>query len=119
MKFLDGKEEEYQRWKNKNSDPYSLRCFTYAEEWANLMEKEIIKGERIEEVADRCSRVADYDGITGFMYGCAVSILSKYWIYGKQLREWHNISIQLGNEGVEANKKGTVLNPALLSIKKS
>jgi hypothetical protein len=62
--------------------------------------------------------IHDNDGITGFMYGCAVSILSKVWIHGEQLRRWHNLKTQLRDEGEKANQTGGVLNPALLCIGK-
>ena len=70
----------------------------------------------LEDVADATSQEADVEGITGFMYGCAVSTLSRCWKHGEQLRRWHNINTQLGNEGEKANESGGVLNPALLSV---
>jgi hypothetical protein len=108
-----------------NKDPYGRRCFTYAEEWANLLEKRIpadaTEPQVMKIIVDHAkadSHTADTDGITGFMYGAAVSILSQCWKYGEQLRRWHNLDTQLGTEGEEANKKGGVLNPALLNISK-
>jgi hypothetical protein len=74
------------------------------------------KGATVAECAQRASHLADDEGITGFMYGCAVSILSKVWQYGEDLRRWHNIDTQIGTEGEKANESGGVLNPALLSI---
>jgi len=50
------------------------------------------------------------------MYGASVSVLAKCWEHGEQLRRWHNLKTQLGNEGEKANEKGGVLNPALLNI---
>lgn len=99
-----------------NTDPYGRRCYTYAADWAHLMEIEIAKGFTIEQCAEECSRKADTDGITGFMYGVAVSLLSQAWKHGDELRRWHNLKIQIGNEGEKANESGGVLNPALLSI---
>jgi len=53
------------------------------------------------------------------MYGWAVSFLASFWKYGEELRRWHNLDTQLGDEGEQANKeKGATLNPALLSIGK-
>lgn len=114
MDVLDQK--EYQDWKDKQEDPYSKAIFIYAEGWANLMEARIEKGERFEDFAKDTSHKADTDGITGFMYGAAVSILSQCWVHGEQLRKWHNLDTQLGDEGEKANEKGGVLNPALLNI---
>lgn len=107
----------YDDWKAVNVDAYSNRIFTYAEDWAALMEARMEKGERLEDIAHETERQADTDGITGFMYGAAVAVLSHCWIHGEQLRIWHNLKTQIGNEGEEANKKGTVLNPALMSVK--
>lgn len=114
-------QQKYDDWKAKNTDPYGARIFSYAEDLANLLEKEIeISGKSPEEVinthADRFSHEADYDGITGFMYGAAISTLSACWIFGEPLRRWHNLKTQLGTEGEKANKEGGVLNPALLNI---
>lgn len=100
-----------------NQDPYGLAIINYCQEWARLMELEAASGKTISECAKETSRIADVDGITGFMYGCAVGILSKVWIHGEDLRQWSNRDLQLKNEGDEANKKkGAVLNPALLQI---
>lgn len=99
-----------------NQDPYGRAIFVYAERWADLMEAEIAKGVPISECAERASHEADTEGLTGFMYGAAVSILSQAWKYGEELRRWHNVHEQIGNEGEKANESGGVLNPALLNI---
>lgn len=113
-------EVAYQKWKAVNKgDPYGERIFEYAEDWANLMEKDIEKGVSISEMANYHSRTADHDGITGYMYGAAVSVLSLSWLYGEDLRLWHNNKTQIRNEGDLANKdkeNKPVLNPALLNI---
>lgn len=99
-----------------NQDPYGNRCYTYARDWADLMESRIAKGENIAAMAKETSREADTDGITGFMYGVAVSILYAVWEHGEALRLWHNLDTQIGTEGEKANDNGTVLNPALLNV---
>lgn len=117
MKLKPGVEEKYAEWKTKNAaDPYGTACFTYAEAWADLIEKAMADGAKLEDVAEKLSHDADTEGITGFMYGMAVNILSMAWEHGEQLRIWHNLSTQIGNEGERANKSGGVLNPALLNI---
>lgn len=113
MKIIEGKEKEYKDWYDKNSDGYSRACFTYAERWGEMME------EKIEESSDdimkvivdnayKLSNEADVEGITGYMYGCAVSILSQCWKYGEFLRKWHNGEYNYNGNGV--------VNPAILSI---
>jgi len=102
--------------KAANTDPYGGRVMSYAEDWANFMEREIAKGQTLEQCADRTSREADTDGITGFMYGAAVATLAAVWEHGDALRRWHNLKTQIGNEGEKANESGGTLNPALLNV---
>lgn len=115
MELID--EKTYQSWKAKNCDGYSRAVFDYAEKWARAMEKEMEGGKRLEDVAKNLSHtIADEFGLTGFQYGCVVSILAQCWIHGEQLRRWHNIDCQIKDEGERANEKGTVLNPAIMNI---
>jgi len=116
MEILDQK-----RWdegKAKNTDAYGARIFSYAEDWANFMEDKMAEGAKLEDVAEMCARDADTDGISGFMYGAAVATLSKCWKHGDQLRRWHNLDTQIGNEGEKANEGDGTLNPAMLNIGK-
>lgn len=106
-------------WKkacDANKDGYGSAVMTYAERWACMMEARMAKGERIADIADECSNLADQEGITGFMYGCAVSTLAAVWVHGEALRLWHNLKTQLRDEGKRANDSGGVLNPAILSL---
>lgn len=115
MKLKAGTESEYQKYKESNTDPYGGRIISYSEDWADFMEAEMATGKSIADIAKATSRQADTDGITGFMYGCAVSGLARFWEHGEELRLWHNLDTQIGHEGEEANKSGGVLNPALLN----
>jgi hypothetical protein len=117
IELKDGLQAEYEEYKAKNSDPYGGACVTYGERWAQLMQSEMAQGKKIAEIADSTSREADVEGITGFMYGCAVKALAHFWKHGEALRLWHNRTTQIGSEGDEANENGGVLNPAVLSIK--
>ena len=113
MRILKGKEQEYKDWYDKNSDSYSRACFTYAERWAEMLEKKVDEigdaHKAIIENADRLSLEADTEGITGFMYGCAVNILSLCWEYGGELRKWHNKEYGYEGDGV--------VNPAIMTVK--
>lgn len=109
-------EEGWKQTVEKNSDGYGGGVIRFAERWARLMEGRIANGDTVEGCAEEASSLADNEGITGFMYGCAVSILSQVWVHGDELRRWHNLDTQLGNEGEKANESGGVLNPTLLSI---
>lgn len=99
-----------------NTDPYGKACVDYATRWADLMEARIASGEALENCAEESSHTADTDGITGFMYGCAVNALAHCWIHGERLRRWHNLKTQFHDEGEKANQNGGVLNPAVLVI---
>ena len=114
MKLID--KETWNAWIENNTDPYGKACVDYAKDWAELMEKRINNDEKLEDIAEQTSHDADTSGITGFMYGAAVSMLSQCWEYGEALRKWHNLNIQIGDEGKKANKEGGTLNPALLNI---
>lgn len=113
MEFKDKK--AWNKGLKKNKDAYGAEVYRFAEDWANLMESRMSKGGHLNDIAEETSfEVAG--GITGFMYGCAVSILSGVWKYGEELRKWHNLDAQIGNEGEKANESGAVLNPALMTI---
>ena len=92
-----------------NDDGYGACVVRYAARWAHLMDAAIAKGATITDIAKQSSHDADVEGITGFMYGAAVSILSQAWVHGEALRRWHN-----ADYGVP-DATGTV-NPALLTI---
>jgi hypothetical protein len=113
MKIKQGKEDWWQTGLENNQDFYGRGVYTFAERWANEMERIIDMGinpaNAIVVNADECARKADTDGITGFMYGVAVGILSEVWEYGEFLRKWHNHEYNYDGEGVA--------NPAILTIK--
>lgn len=116
MKLKDSEGWKKANEANPPSEPYGHCIMTYAEDWANLMEARMAAGEKLEDIADETSHQADTDGITGFMYGAAVSTLAQVWEHGEELRRWHNLKTQIGAEGESANKSGGTLNPALLNI---
>lgn len=96
-----------------NTDGYGFACFDYATRWATLMEARIDEGdlpeEIIPEIAKETSSIADVEGITGYMYGMAVSMLAACWVHGEILKKWHN------NEYGQPDAEGTV-NPAIITV---
>ncbi len=109
--------EAWHDWYAKQGDDgYGRAVFTFAERWGRLMQIEMAQGAKLADIADRLGGEADVEGITGFMYGCAVSALAKLWRHGDELRRWHNLKTQIGTEGERANESGGVLNPALLNL---
>ena len=100
--------DAYNDWKSKNTDGYGACIFKYAEGWAKLMQVEIANGKKLIECAESTSFQLGFLGITGFMYGAAVAILSKCWKHGEDLRKWHNKEYNHEGDGV--------VNPAILSV---
>lgn len=100
--------EIWEKGKANNTDSYGACIYEFAESWAMLMQAEMANGATLQYCAERTSFELGYLGITGFMYGAAVGVLSAYWIHGEELRVWHNKS--WGHEG-----KG-VVNPAILTV---
>lgn len=109
IEFECSDDENFQGWDKSNKDPYGGRVISYAKEWAMLMQVEMAEGKKLKDIAEKTSREADYDGITGFMYGAAVQMLSQCWSHGEDLRKWHNKEYDHEGDGV--------VNPALLTIK--
>lgn len=123
MLFREGMEQEYLDWKKKNEpgkdDPigYGMAVFTWAEDWAELMEKEIEQGAEVKDIANRTSHESgDGQGYTGFQYNCVVQTLGHCWKYGEELRRFHNLYVQINDEGETANEDGKYLNSAILTI---
>lgn len=109
MKIKIGQEEAFNKTIDVNNDPYSKAAIDFMIRWADLMEEKIAAGNNLYNIAEETSHEADTDGITGFMYGCAVSLLSQLWIYGDDLRKWHNGEYLYDGDGV--------INPAVLTVK--
>lgn len=102
--------EYWNETKRINSeDGYGAATIEFAECWAKLMQSEIKQGKTVVDCAEKTSFELGFLGITGFMYGMSVSILSKCWAHGEELRKWHNK--EYGHEG------DGVVNPAVLTLK--
>jgi hypothetical protein len=108
--------EGYAEYKRINSDGYGGGVVRYGEAWAALMEARLAEGPMfitnasIADAAEATQDEADSEGITGFMFGCAVQQLARFWKHGEALRVWHN-----AKHGVSAETTG-VVNPAVLTI---
>ncbi len=99
---------DWEKGVENNKDPYGACIYEYAEGWAKLMQVEIVNGNKLEDIAEKASHELGFLGITGFMYGAAVSVLSHCWLHGERLRKWHNKEYNHEGEGV--------VNPAILTI---
>lgn len=107
--------ENWELGKSRNTDSYGACIYEYAEGWAKLMQVEAkekgftnIDVVVLSGIAQKTSHEMDFLGITGFMYGASVQILSQCWKYGKELRKWHNKEYKHEGDGV--------VNPAILTI---
>jgi len=110
MKLKDA--EAWKMWVNNNQDSYGSGIIRYAERWADLIEERMGQGATLDDVAKEESHKADTEGITGFMYGAAVSVLASCWEHGEELRLWHN-----EDYGVSRSTEGNgVVNPAIMTI---
>lgn len=78
----------WQKARAANTDPYGNAVMEYAERWARIMEGRIAAGAALAEIAQATSHIADNEGISGFMYGAAVSVLGHVWVHGEELRRW-------------------------------
>ena len=114
---MERDEQAWQRLVEKTKSGYGSAVLRFAENWARLMQAHIEEGQALDACAEETFHLADIEGITGLMYGAAVSILASCWKYGEVLRRWHNLKTQIGTEGEEVNRSGGVLNPALLRIR--
>lgn len=110
-------QEQWNSYLVNNRGGYGEAVISYAKRWANMLEDALRSGEHgdkmekvLSAVGDETSHKADTEGITGFMYGAAVQILSECWQYGDELRVWHNASYGIGSNETR------VVNPALLGV---
>lgn len=110
--------EGWQKAVEANKDPYGGAVIVYAEKWARIMEARMkqMPGVTVAECAEAASHLADDDGITGFMYGAAVSTLAQVWIHGEELRRWHNRQYMTEEKARAADESGGTVNPAILTI---
>lgn len=115
MKIKSGKEKLWNEYQEKNADFYGKGVIDFAKSWTKLLEEQFSKNsdlttkQSIKTFADQTSQIADTNGISGFMYDAAVSILSAVWEYGDELREWHNKKYEVYDDP-------NVVNPAVITI---
>lgn len=49
-------------------------------------------------------------------YEISCEVRKGFLEHGEELRRWHNLDTQIGDEGEKANKGKGVLNPAIMKI---
>ncbi len=108
------KKGDWEKWEKNNTGSYGKACIDVAREVMNILDKD--EEFDASDIISEADKNIDSGGITGFMAGCVASMVSHCHSRGEEFREKWNKDIQIGSEGEEATKKGTVLNPALLNI---
>jgi len=109
MKIKKEMKQDYATFRENNmKDGYSAGIIRYAERWYGMMEQEMENGATVAEAAERTNHSADTEGITGYMYGCAVQSLCQFWEHGEELRQWHNQQYCYNGDGI--------INPAIIKI---
>ena len=82
--------------------------------WADIMEEKIVNGAVLEDIAKESERECyDIDSsidITGSMYPICISLLADCWIFGDDLRNWHNKKYGYKGDKVVNNSVITVKN---------
>lgn len=84
---------DFQTYVESNDPPYGKCAADYARAWADEIEARMERGESLTDCADPASHDVEKRpgfGITGFVYGVAVSMLAQTWKHGDELRRWHN-----------------------------
>lgn len=102
--------QDWQECKRVNSkENYDRAIIRYIILWVQYMEYLNQKyGMKISDIWDNCSNLADIEGVTGFMYGAAASIISRVWQHGEEFRKCYNAKWNYyGDETV---------NPAVLTL---
>lgn len=93
---LQFKDEEaaknWEKWVADNSkDRYSLAVVTYARRLGKYMQYLMERHNKtVVDIVENASCASDIEGITDYMYGCAISMLEQCWKYGEELSKWHN-----------------------------
>lgn len=94
MLTLKLKEETYDKRKKKHcsKSEYDCMIFTYLENWAEAMEKEINPSYSTQETIQTLRKIMNTtsqqvdQGVSGFQHDVAFVLLTKYWAYGDYLR---------------------------------
>lgn len=101
--------EKFRELRESNAmDAYGSRIISFAIDWATAMEQRIAAGESMTTaMLEETGNKANYDGISGFMFGAAADILATHWIHGEEFRKIYNNLYEYDGEGV--------VNPALVT----
>ena len=105
------KVKDWKKCKEINlTDDYSKCIIDYAVLMTQFMEfLHKYHNRSVEQSFDIASHYSDkIYGVTGYMHGAAVNIISNIWKYGEEVRKYHNKTFGYDGDGV--------VNPAILTI---
>lgn len=91
-----------------SQNPFGKEAIKFATQWAKNMEKYMLKGSRLEEIIAVAAVSAGIHNISKEMYTNVLLLLVNTWIYGEQLRQYHNKKCGYEGEGIA--------NPGMLVI---
>jgi len=112
MEVIPGKNKEWKHWVKINTkDAYSAVCVKAV----MLIGDALDKGMTPEESSHITS--IQSLGLTGFQMGTVANALYFFSPKGDDFRRWWNLRVG-GNRGETANDRGSVLNPAIITIGK-
>jgi len=99
--------------KNSKQGSHGLGIVGFAERWAVLMEGRIDAGIKLEDCAYETSRMADVEGVSGWMHETAIELLTEAWIHGEALLLWHNLRAD-PEHGAEATAAGRLISNTMI-----
>lgn len=83
-----------------------------ARRWAAAMEKQIEKGAKLSDIAEKTEKDVIKPGfMNSLRRGFIVNVLVPVWKHGEELRQWHNLRFY-PEQAAEANKTGAILSDA-------
>lgn len=100
---------DWEKYKREYTGDYGEAIIRYAILWIQYMEYLTKKYEfQLSKIGDKCSRLADLEGVNYFMKNDAANIISHVWKHGEEFRKCYNAKWNYSGEGT--------VNPAVLTI---
>lgn len=89
-KILFKNSESERNWQREiKTGQYSTKIINFVQRWAEKMQENFVENKFNPAIAEKTSYEVDTDGISGLDYVTAIKILSEYWIFGKELKNWN------------------------------
>ena len=86
--------QKWEKWVTINSkDNFSKSVVAYARRWGKYMQHLVNKHNKtVAQIAAEAAKDVSNIGATtySFTYRCALTVLTQYWKYGEELKQWYN-----------------------------